>query len=569
MLFRYFKEKLECLGIFNRFLGVVLAIFIAFPVNAATTILPPGETCFVGLSGITGMVGLLGAITGGSGGISGTYGGVALTGGSGSGATANITVSGGIVTAVAILNPGVQYIVSDVLSAAAANIGNVTGFSVPVSSVSLNSSLAGGSVSFYIPNTQTFKQTWQNSGQTILNQNPTPLDANGCLIAYGTGIYREVVKDSLGNTVFDQLTTDTSAFNSVFWAGQATGTPNVITVIDVGFNGTAGSVINFLARSTNTGPATLNPSGFGAIPILKDTATGPVALTGGEIAITNSGSENVISVVYDATGNAFHILNLIASAATSNQAPLCGAINLKIVNDTTFPNTQFDITADQVVMITAQGQYITRNNVSANVNFTVGASPPSMPNGLDGEALTQATWYNIYLIDNGIVTSGLGSLSATAPNLPSGYSYKCRIGAVRTDVSTTNLLRTLQRGNRTQYMLVAGSDTTIYPAIATGSTSGTMTIESVSALVPPTANVIKYILYTVTANATALGPNVVNTPGTTATAFSGVNGTSITNGSTFSIPGEFLLESTNVYYSGSATSSAAYTTGWQDSVNAN
>src|SRR6185312_14805430 len=97
----------------------------------------------------------------------GTYGGVALTGGSGSGATANITVSGGTVTAVTILNPGTQYVVGDVLSAAAGNIGNVTGFSVPVNSVSINSSLAGGSVYFYIPNAPTFKQTWQDAAQTV------------------------------------------------------------------------------------------------------------------------------------------------------------------------------------------------------------------------------------------------------------------------------------------------------------------------------------------------------------------------------------------------------------------
>jgi hypothetical protein len=54
----------------------------------------------------TGMVGLLGTITGGSGGTARTYGGIALTGGAGSGATANISLSGGAVTAVPLLNPG-------------------------------------------------------------------------------------------------------------------------------------------------------------------------------------------------------------------------------------------------------------------------------------------------------------------------------------------------------------------------------------------------------------------------------------------------------------------------------
>jgi hypothetical protein len=74
----------------------------------------------------------LGTITGGSGGADGTYNAVALTGGSGSGATANITVSGGAVTAVVLTYEGQIYRTGDVLSASSASIGGVTGFSVPV-----------------------------------------------------------------------------------------------------------------------------------------------------------------------------------------------------------------------------------------------------------------------------------------------------------------------------------------------------------------------------------------------------------------------------------------------------
>jgi hypothetical protein len=62
---------------------------------------------------------------------------VPLTGGSGSGALATITVSGGAVTAVTITNGGIFYVVGNTLSAAAANIGGTgTSFSIPVSAVS-------------------------------------------------------------------------------------------------------------------------------------------------------------------------------------------------------------------------------------------------------------------------------------------------------------------------------------------------------------------------------------------------------------------------------------------------
>jgi hypothetical protein len=54
---------------------------------------------------------------GGSGYTNGTYTNKALTGGSGTGATANITVSGGVVTAVVINGHGINYAVGNTLSA--------------------------------------------------------------------------------------------------------------------------------------------------------------------------------------------------------------------------------------------------------------------------------------------------------------------------------------------------------------------------------------------------------------------------------------------------------------------
>ena len=83
-----------------------------------------------------GIVLTLGTIVGGSLYTNGTYSGVALTGGTGSGATANITVSGNAVTAVTIVSGGNGYLVGDNLSATAASIGGTgSGFSVPVATI--------------------------------------------------------------------------------------------------------------------------------------------------------------------------------------------------------------------------------------------------------------------------------------------------------------------------------------------------------------------------------------------------------------------------------------------------
>ena len=77
-----------------------------------------------------------GAITAGSSYTNGTYFNVPLTGGSGSGATARVVVSGGAVTSVTLQNPGVFYAVGNTLSAAASNIGGTgSGFAITVATV--------------------------------------------------------------------------------------------------------------------------------------------------------------------------------------------------------------------------------------------------------------------------------------------------------------------------------------------------------------------------------------------------------------------------------------------------
>jgi hypothetical protein len=63
----------------------------------------------------------------------GTYAQVALTGGTGTGATADIVISGNAVTTVVLRNPGQGYVVGDVLSVAAASVGGTgSGFQATV-----------------------------------------------------------------------------------------------------------------------------------------------------------------------------------------------------------------------------------------------------------------------------------------------------------------------------------------------------------------------------------------------------------------------------------------------------
>jgi len=71
--------------------------------------------------------------------------------------------------------------------------------------------LALGTVAFYIPGTLTPKDTYQDSAGTILNANPLTLDAAGRATIWGAGYYRQIVQDSLGNTIWDKVTASPDA----------------------------------------------------------------------------------------------------------------------------------------------------------------------------------------------------------------------------------------------------------------------------------------------------------------------------------------------------------------------
>lgn len=66
--------------------------------------------------------------------------------------------------------------------------------------------LVGGTVAFYEPGTLVPMDTWQDDAQTILNTNPVVLDSRGQATIWGSGIYRQRVKDALGNLIWDGLT---------------------------------------------------------------------------------------------------------------------------------------------------------------------------------------------------------------------------------------------------------------------------------------------------------------------------------------------------------------------------
>lgn len=73
---------------------------------------------------------------------------------------------------------------------------------------------AGGTLAFFIPGTDTPRDTYQDEAATVLNTNPVVLDSAGRAIVWGSGTYRCILKDAAGNLIYDQETSaiDSSAF---------------------------------------------------------------------------------------------------------------------------------------------------------------------------------------------------------------------------------------------------------------------------------------------------------------------------------------------------------------------
>lgn len=210
--------------------------------------------------------------------------------------------------------------------------------------------LASGKVFMYVPNTTTFKNTWQDAAQVTLNTNPIILDSSGRALIYGSGVYRQLVQTSAGVTIYDALTTSTLTQTDVgYFIGNATSTGSanaqaVATTTPSTFALTTGFTLTFKPGFTNTGAMTLNVSGTGIKPVVKPAYTGQAVLTGGEV-VANS----MTAVVYDGANymlqsmpDGFGVSTNITSATTTDLGTIASH-DVNITGTTTI--TSFGSTA--------------------------------------------------------------------------------------------------------------------------------------------------------------------------------------------------------------------------------
>ena len=207
----------------------------------------------------------------------------------------------------------------------------------------------------------------------------------------------------------------------------------------------------------------------------------PLILDGTNGVNASTGSLNL------QTGGTSAITIDSSQVATFSNAPTSGIQStysvrgLTGLNNSTTPNTQYDFSADAVVLINTNGAPIRRVNTGTITNNVSAAG--AVANGRDQSgAFSAGSWIHFYFIWNGTTLATLSSATAppTGPTLPTGYTHWAYLGAVRFNGSS-QMTKTWIRGSRATIpnTTVVGPVGFNYPSFSSA--------QSVASVVPPNA----------------------------------------------------------------------------------
>lgn len=206
-------------------------------------------------------------------------------------------------------------------------------------------------------------------------------------------------------------------------------------------------------------------------------------------------------------------LSVTGTVLTGSMAVQGGFKNLVIKVAT---NTTVTVTADYVVMLDT----VSGNTRTVAISSTLNFANVGVVNGIDATGIAIDKEYHVWAISNGTTDGVLASLSSTAPAMPSGYTWKARIGALMTQHASAILYGTWQFGRKVQYIQgLAGNtpNTSTTPGLLGPVSTGTASIISPTLVaktavgsgfyVPTTASHIHLIA---NSNYKAIGASVVN-----------------------------------------------------------
>lgn len=254
-------------------------------------------------------------------------------------------------------------------------------------------------------------------------------------------------------------------------------------------------------------------------------------------------------------------------ALIGGSAAIAGGFkNLKTTFNAATPNTKFDISADAITLEDAAGAQVRAKAVAVTVDATVVGA-----NGIDAGALGASSWYAKWLIYNPATNTlaGLVSLSGTAPAMPAGYTFKVRVGWLRTTAGSI-FIKIIQYGRRAQY-IVDGAALTGLPQMASsavtlggGVSAPTWVAIATANFVPTTAARIAVVLSTGGNDSAIVSTNA---------SYGGVGSTNpaplcSNTGLANFFSADLALETTNLFWAETHGTGAAqlYALGWEDNL---
>lgn len=479
------------------------------------------------------------------------------------GANSDITSLSGLTTPITPAQGGTNVYVGTAggsANAVTVTTTSPTGFSLAV----------GKRVVTVATNTNTGPATLAAGGTTATNV--FKLSESGPVALTGGEIHAGSVLEAIYDGTQYQLVTNNLSLLGPL-TNLSSATPDLGTIPSHNINITGSTTIAAFGSTASTNFPIYYIKFAGALTLTYNATS---MILPGVADITTAANDSAIAQ-YLGSGN-WQVIFYQRASGTNVIAttPLCGASGLTVQNNSGTPNTSIDVAASVAVLVNTTGVSKTVSSPSVTINTTITGA-----NGLDAGALANTTWYHTYLINNGTTTAGLASTSATAPTMPSGYTFKCRLGAMITD-GTAIFYRTLQLGAQTQYKVVAGTNTISIRNVANGvagtwsDTSPTLASASISSFIPPTATIAMVALqnrYAGSANAA-----VIVAPATTwGGANTGPAGTgpgsgapALNTASAMVVYAPLVLESAStVGWASSAAGGAISIAGWRDAVNAN
>lgn len=234
--------------------------------------------------------------------------------------------------------------------------------------------LNGGLIYSYAAGTSTPQATYTDASGTIPAANPVVCNSAGRADIWGSGTYKFIIKDSLGNTL-DTIDNVTAIFGSGDMT-KAVYDPANISEQLVGLTATQSLSNKTLFQPNLVGTTTNNNSSAGSVGEFLEATTGPTSMT--SIAAMNATSISLTSGDWDVWGNV-----LFTAAGGTTFTNVTCAINTTSATLPVSPNA---------------GSY-----AAYPLNWVVGQAP-SIPAGTKRISIASTT--TIYLIGFSVFSGG-------------------------------------------------------------------------------------------------------------------------------------------------------------------